>query len=132
MKKQIIECFKCKTANEVDFKHPRRVLVCRHCGKKMTLDTKALKHLKLIRYVLLIVVSIGFMFVCSLITTNSDTYLSFIPLIVFVSLMLFFANEADRICLKLLFVLFKEVNYVEYIPEDRNRKRVTKKRGWFR
>lgn len=132
MKTVKVKCYQCKTDNEINSKTFDRLITCKHCKKKMILSNREFKKLKFIRYIMLLVVSGIFMFIFSFIAYKNNSQLAYLPLIIFVSLMLFFAGEADKLTYKILFALSKNIEYVEYVPEPKEKKTAPKKKGWFR
>lgn len=117
MKNIKIKCYKCKTENEITSKNISRIITCKHCHKKMILDKKSLRKLAFVRYGMLLVLTLVVTLLYSYLLTNGAGFLAMLPLIVFMGVVMLFADEIDKVALRILFSLTKNINYIEYVEK---------------
>ncbi len=114
---QETKCYKCGTKITVTGKKAKQLIECPHCHAKLSFDAQTKKHLKWIRYAMVLVIMIVIIFILQA-ATKSKNYVAFaIVLLVLV----LFSNYSERSCIWILEHTFG-LGYEKYSPDQENKK----------
>ena len=125
MKKNIVTCPRCGTQYELTIDKVFKGVTCPHCNKKMMMDNKTKKRLKLIRYVFVLVICLIVMLPTKSVLEKSEA-LGILVVVGLLALMYTLSQFADRICGRILFHTFG-FNYVEHVDIPVQEKKKEKK-----
>lgn len=129
MNKNSVKCPRCGREYDLTIEKVFKGVSCPHCNKKMMMDTKTKKRLKLFRYIFVCAISIAVMFSAK---EALETSMAFGILLVMALLAVMYtlSQYADRLCGRLLFHTFG-FTYTEYV-EIENKKVKRKQYGFYR
>lgn len=125
MNKNTVTCPRCGTQYELTIDKVFKGVNCPHCNKKMMMDEKTKKRLKLIRYVLVLTICLAVMFPVKNALEKSQA-LGLLVVIVMLAVMYTLSQFADKLCGRILFNTFG-FNYVEYVEKPVPEKKKVKK-----
>ena len=125
MKKNVVICPRCGTQYELTIDKVFDGVNCPHCNKKMMMDTKTKKRLKIIRYILVMIICLAVMFSVKGALEKSQAF-GILLVIAMFAIMYTFAQYADRLCGRILFKTFG-FNYVEYVEKPIPERKKAKK-----
>lgn len=121
MKKNSVKCPRCGTEYDLTIEKIFKGVSCPHCNKKMMMDTKTKKRLKLFRYIIVCGVCIAVMFSVKDALEKSTAF-GLLLVIALLAVMYTLSQYADRLCGRLLFHTFG-FGYVEYVEEEKKVKK---------
>lgn len=120
--KNEIKCYKCGKIHEIAYKDLKETISCSHCHQQMRINERSEKKYKLVRYIFIFVICLFLAFLLNIFSVNY-----FLMLFVILSLMLVFAQYADKVCLILTDMIFG-LQYEEYHPVVKSKKEIRKER----
>lgn len=121
MGKNRVKCPRCGTEYDLTIQKIFKGVSCPHCNKKMMMDTKTKKRLKLFRYIIVCVVCVAVMFSVKDALEKSTAF-GLLLVIALLAVMYTLSQYADRLCGRILFYTFG-FNYVEYVEEEKKVKK---------
>ena len=121
MKKNSVKCPRCGTEYDLTIDKVFKGVSCPHCNKKMMMDVKTKKRLKLFRYILVFGICIAVMFSVKDALEKSTAF-GLLLVMALLAVMYTVSQYADRLCGRILFYTFG-FNYVEYVQEEKKVKK---------
>lgn len=121
MKKNEIICPRCGTSYQISLNQVFKGVKCPHCQKKMMVDSKTKKRLRIVRYLVVLIICMITMFVINKALSHSEAFALLMVAIV-AAVMYLFAQIADKAC---GFILYHTIGltYEEYIEKDKVKKK---------
>lgn len=116
MKKNRVKCPRCGTEYDLTIEKIFKGVSCPHCNKKMMMDNKTKKRLKLFRYIFVCAICLIVMFSVKE-SLEKSTAFGLLLVIALLAVMYTLSQYADRLCGRILFHTFG-FSYVEYIETD--------------
>lgn len=116
MKKNSVKCPRCGTEYDLTIEKVFKGVSCPHCNKKMMMDNKTKKRLKLFRYILVCAICVAVMFSVKE-GLEESTAFGLLLVIALLAVMYTLSQYADKLCGRILFHTFG-LNYVEYVENE--------------
>ncbi len=110
---QEAKCYKCGKKIPITGKDAKQLIECPHCHAKLSFDAKTKKHLKWIRYAMVLVIMIIIIFILQE-ATKSKNYVAFAVVLL---ILVLFSNFSEKSCIWILAHTFG-LTYEKYNPED--------------
>ena len=114
---QETKCYKCGTKIPTAGKNAKQLIECPHCHAKLSFDATTKKHLKWIRYAMVLVIMIIIIFTLHD-ATKSKNYVAFAIILL---ILVLFSNFSEKSCIWILAHTFG-LTYEKYSPEQENKK----------